>query len=57
MLIVRLKFFSACSANAKKYLAYTQRKLKIIPFFKFSANDAECTLKRIKLTLSIRKKY
>jgi hypothetical protein len=45
MLIVRLKFFSACSANAKKYLAYTQRKLKITPFFKFSANDAECTLK------------
>jgi hypothetical protein len=54
MLIVRLKFFSACLANATKYLAYTQRKLKIIPFLKISANDAEGTLKRIKLTLSIR---
>jgi hypothetical protein len=54
MLIVRLKFFSACSAKAKKYLAYTQHKLKIIPFFKISANDAEGTLKPIKLTLSIR---
>ncbi len=54
MLIVRLKFFRACSANAKKYLAYTQRKLKIMPFFNISANDAEGTLKRIKLTLSIR---
>jgi hypothetical protein len=54
MLIVRLKLFSSCSANAKKYLAYTQRKLKIILFFKISANEAEGTLKRIKLTLSIR---
>jgi hypothetical protein len=54
MLIARLKFFSACSANANKYLAFTQRKLKIIPFFKISANDAESMLKRIKLTLSIR---
>ncbi len=54
MLIVPLKVFSACSANAKKYLAYTQRKRKIIPFFKISANDAEGTLKRIKLTLCIR---
>jgi hypothetical protein len=54
MLIVRLKFVSACSADAKKYLAYTQCKLKIIAFFNISANDAERTLKRIKVTLSIR---
>jgi len=54
MLIVRLKIFSACSAYAKKYLAYTQRKLKILPFFTISANEAEGTLKRIKLTLSLR---
>jgi hypothetical protein len=53
MLTVHLKFFCACSANAKKYLAYTQRKPNYT-FLKFSANDAECTLKRIKLTLSIR---
>ena len=54
MLIVRLKFLSACSANAKKYFAYTQRKLKILPFFTISANEAEGTLKHIKLTLSLR---
>ena len=51
---MRLKFFSACSANAKKYLAYTQCKLKFIPFFKISANDAEHTLKNVKRTLIIR---
>jgi hypothetical protein len=51
-----LKFFSTCSADANKYLAYTLCKLKFIPFFKISANDAEHTLKLIKLTLSIRKK-
>ncbi len=54
MLIVRFKFLSACSANAKKYFAYTQHKLKILAFFTISANEAEGTLKRIKLTLSIR---
>ncbi len=32
---MRLKFFSACSAVAKKYLAYTQWKLKFLPFLKF----------------------
>jgi hypothetical protein len=32
---------------------YTQCKLKFIPFFKISENDAEHTLKLIKLTLSI----
>jgi hypothetical protein len=35
ILIVHLKFCSASSANAKKYLAHTQRKLKIIPFLNF----------------------
>ncbi len=42
------------AAYAKKYLAYTQRKLKILNFFTISANEAEGTLKRIKLTLSLR---
>jgi hypothetical protein len=28
-----LKFFSACSADAKQCLAYTQCKLKIVSFF------------------------
>jgi hypothetical protein len=36
------------------YLAYAQCKLSITTIFLISANDAEHTLKLIKLTLSIR---
>jgi hypothetical protein len=57
MLIVRLKFVSTCSANAKKYLAYTQRKLKIIPFLKFLQMMLRVHLSILSLRRAYAKKY